>query len=98
MLSMLFCFCLRADRITQNVVKSHLETSQYGAEELKRLAWTSYTADETRCFQNKVRSEHHIEGNELYHIECIAVSAMTSLCRALIGSRTAVVSKRFIPF
>ncbi|KAL2090049.1 hypothetical protein ACEWY4_014737 [Coilia grayii] len=47
------CSMMEIDRITQNVVKSHLETSQYSTEELKRLAWTSYTADETRCYQNK---------------------------------------------
>lgn len=47
------CSMMEIERITQNVVKSHMETSQYSVEELKRLAWTSYSADETRCFQNK---------------------------------------------
>lgn len=42
------------ERITQNVVKSHIETSQYSTEELKRFAWTLYTPEEMRVFQNKV--------------------------------------------
>lgn len=69
------------ERITQNVVKSHMETSQYSVEELKRLAWTSYNADETRCFQNKVRVLHalftakvhcvHFSGNHITHAHCV---------------------------
>ncbi|XP_041912736.1 RAR-related orphan receptor C a [Alosa sapidissima] len=47
------CSMMEIDRITQNVVKSHMETSQYSAEELKKLAWNTYTAEETRCFQSK---------------------------------------------
>lgn len=42
------------ERITQNVVKSHIETSQYSTEELKRFAWTLYTPEEIRVYQNKV--------------------------------------------
>ena len=44
-----------AERITQSVVKSHMETSRYSAEELKRLAWTMYSQEETRSYQTKVR-------------------------------------------
>ncbi|KAI1891645.1 hypothetical protein AGOR_G00145910 [Albula goreensis] len=47
------CSLLEIERITQSVVKSHLETSQYSAEELKRLMWTTYTPEETRTFQSK---------------------------------------------
>uniref|UniRef100_A0A674KCA7 RAR related orphan receptor B n=1 Tax=Terrapene triunguis TaxID=2587831 RepID=A0A674KCA7_9SAUR len=48
------CFVLpSADRIAQNVVKSHLETCQYTTEELKRLAWMLYTQEEIRSLQNK---------------------------------------------
>uniref|UniRef100_A0A8C9TCN3 RAR-related orphan receptor C a n=1 Tax=Scleropages formosus TaxID=113540 RepID=A0A8C9TCN3_SCLFO len=47
------CSMLEIERITQNVVKSHLETCQYSTEELKRLTWTLYTPEETRTFQNK---------------------------------------------
>uniref|UniRef100_A0A8C2G0J4 RAR-related orphan receptor C b n=1 Tax=Cyprinus carpio TaxID=7962 RepID=A0A8C2G0J4_CYPCA len=41
------------ERITQNVVKSHLETCQYSTEELKKLTWNLYTPEETRSFQLK---------------------------------------------
>lgn len=47
------CSLLEIERITQNVVKSHIETSQYSPEELKRLAWTLYTPEEIRAHQNK---------------------------------------------
>ncbi|KAJ8278907.1 hypothetical protein COCON_G00059730 [Conger conger] len=47
------CSLLEIERITQSVVKSHLETSQYGSEELKRLMWTAYSPEETRSFQSK---------------------------------------------
>lgn len=36
------------------MVKSHVETSQYNAEELKRMAWTMYSPEETRSYQIKV--------------------------------------------
>lgn len=42
------------ERITQSVVKSHLETSQYSTDELKRMAWTLYSQEETRSCQTKV--------------------------------------------
>lgn len=41
------------ERITQNVVKSHLETCQYSTEESKKLTWNVYTPEETRSFQLK---------------------------------------------
>uniref|UniRef100_A0A8C1MZD7 RAR-related orphan receptor C b n=1 Tax=Cyprinus carpio TaxID=7962 RepID=A0A8C1MZD7_CYPCA len=41
------------ERITQNVVKSHLETCQYSSEELKKLTWNVYTPEETHSFQLK---------------------------------------------
>ncbi|XP_060788561.1 RAR-related orphan receptor C a [Neoarius graeffei] len=44
---------LETEHLTQSVVKSHAETSQYTTEELKRLAWNLYTAEETRMYQNK---------------------------------------------
>ncbi|XP_072524680.1 RAR-related orphan receptor C b [Salminus brasiliensis] len=47
------CSLLDIERITQNVVKSHVETCQYTSEELKRLTWNLYTPDETRSFQLK---------------------------------------------
>ncbi|XP_030639664.1 RAR-related orphan receptor C a [Chanos chanos] len=47
------CSMLDIDRITQSVVKSHLETSQYSTEDLKRLAMSLYTPEETRVYQSK---------------------------------------------
>ncbi|XP_053506997.1 RAR-related orphan receptor C b isoform X1 [Ictalurus furcatus] len=47
------CSLLDIERITQNVVKSHIETCQYSTEELKRLTWNLYTPEETRSFQLK---------------------------------------------
>ncbi|XP_016146312.1 nuclear receptor ROR-beta-like [Sinocyclocheilus grahami] len=49
------------ERITQNVVKSHLETCQYSTEELKKLIWNLYTPEETRSFQIK-------HGNQYMHV------------------------------
>lgn len=43
-----------ADRVAQNVLKSHLETCQYTTEELKRLAWSLYSPEEVRALQSKV--------------------------------------------
>lgn len=48
-------FAVVSDRITQSIVKSHLETCQYSAEDMKRFTWVQYTPEETRTFQNKVR-------------------------------------------
>lgn len=53
-LGVYICMCLDAERITQSVVKSHLETCQYSAEDMKRFTWEQYTLEETRSFQNKV--------------------------------------------
>ncbi|XP_062843508.1 RAR-related orphan receptor C b [Trichomycterus rosablanca] len=47
------CSIFDIERITQNVVKSHMETSQYSTEDLKRLTWNLYTPEETRSFQLK---------------------------------------------
>uniref|UniRef100_A0A672L3M5 Nuclear receptor ROR-beta-like n=1 Tax=Sinocyclocheilus grahami TaxID=75366 RepID=A0A672L3M5_SINGR len=46
------------ERITQNVVKSHLETCQYSTEELKKLIWNLYTPEETRSFQ--IKASHNL--------------------------------------
>uniref|UniRef100_A0A3B4BH48 Uncharacterized protein n=1 Tax=Periophthalmus magnuspinnatus TaxID=409849 RepID=A0A3B4BH48_9GOBI len=47
------CPLIEIERITQNVVKSHIETRQYSTEELKRMAWTLYSPEETRSIQTK---------------------------------------------
>lgn len=49
-------FPVCVERITQSVVKSHVETSQYSTEELKRMAWTLYSPEETHSYQMKVRT------------------------------------------
>uniref|UniRef100_A0A8C9WJD8 RAR-related orphan receptor B n=1 Tax=Scleropages formosus TaxID=113540 RepID=A0A8C9WJD8_SCLFO len=41
------------DRITQNIIKSHLETCQYTAEELQQLAWQTHTYEEVKLYQSK---------------------------------------------
>lgn len=48
-----------AERITQSVIKSHIETSQYSTEELKRMAWTLYSPEETHSYQMKVQIVWH---------------------------------------
>lgn len=52
------CFFVLTERITQSIVKSHLETCQYSAEDMKRFTWAQYTPEETRAFQNKVHDAH----------------------------------------
>uniref|UniRef100_A0A3P9IAX6 Nuclear receptor ROR-beta-like n=1 Tax=Oryzias latipes TaxID=8090 RepID=A0A3P9IAX6_ORYLA len=47
------CSISDLEHITQGIVKSHLETCQYSAEDMKRFAWVQYTPEETRVFQNK---------------------------------------------
>ncbi|XP_020636464.3 nuclear receptor ROR-beta [Pogona vitticeps] len=44
---------MEIERLAQNVVKSHVETSQYTSEELKRLIWTLYSQEEIRNLQSK---------------------------------------------
>src|SRR4029434_4997163 len=46
----------RIYRIAQNIIKSHLETCQYTAEELQQLAWQTHTYDEVKMYQSKVCS------------------------------------------
>lgn len=47
------CSLLEIERITQSVVRSHIETSQYSTEELKRMMWTLYTPEETHSYETK---------------------------------------------
>ncbi|KAK2907763.1 RAR-related orphan receptor C a [Channa argus] len=47
------CSLLEIECVTQSVVKSHIETSQYSTEELNRMAWTLYSPEETRSYQTK---------------------------------------------
>lgn len=51
------CNCFDfTEHITQSIVKSHLETCQYSAEDMKRFNYVQYTPEETRAFQNKVHN------------------------------------------
>lgn len=59
--------CVCAERITQNVVKSHVETCRYSAEELKRLTWNLYTPEETRSFQLKVITKSSLSVINMFH-------------------------------
>ncbi|KAG9261497.1 nuclear receptor ROR-beta isoform X1 [Astyanax mexicanus] len=43
------------DRIAQNIIKSHLETCQYTAEELQQLAWQTHSYEEVKMYQSKSR-------------------------------------------
>ena len=43
-----------ADRIAQNIIKSHLETCQYTAEELQQLAWQTHSYEDVKMYQSKV--------------------------------------------
>ncbi|KAL2091946.1 hypothetical protein ACEWY4_011744 [Coilia grayii] len=43
------------DRIAQNIIKSHLETCQYTAEELQQLAWQTHSYEEVKMYQSKTR-------------------------------------------
>lgn len=52
----LFFILLFADRIAQNIIKSHLETCQYTMEELHQLAWQTHTYEEIKVYQSKVQS------------------------------------------
>ena len=47
--------CAFPDRIAQNIIKSHLETCQYTAEELQQLAWQTHSYEDVKMYQNKVR-------------------------------------------
>ena len=46
--------CCVPDRIAQNIIKSHLETCQYTAEELQQLAWQTHSYEDIKMYQNKV--------------------------------------------
>ncbi|XP_036592892.1 nuclear receptor ROR-beta-like [Trichosurus vulpecula] len=41
------------ERVAQNIIRSHRETCQYTAEELKRLAWAQHTQEELCSLQAK---------------------------------------------
>lgn len=69
------------ERLAQNVVKSHLETSQYTNEELKRLVWTVYSQEEIRNMQSKVGVECLCPGKLHFPVLiCLEWGMKFSLC------------------
>ncbi|XP_035268566.1 RAR-related orphan receptor C a [Anguilla anguilla] len=82
------CSLLEIERVTQSVVKSHLETSQHGTEDLKRLMWTMYSPEETRSFQSKSaecmwqQCAHHITNAIQYVVEYAKrIAGFMDLCQ-----------------
>ncbi|TRY81660.1 hypothetical protein DNTS_025983 [Danionella cerebrum] len=82
------CSLRDIERITQNVVKSHLETCQHSTEELKKFTWSLYTPEETRSFQLKSaewmwqQCAHHITNAIQYVVEFAKrISGFMELCQ-----------------
>lgn len=70
--------CFFTEHITQSIVKSHLETCQYSAEDMKRFTWVQYAPEETRAFQNKVYNEHvssHISALYWPKLGCLLIKS-----------------------
>ncbi|XP_062261296.1 RAR-related orphan receptor C b isoform X2 [Platichthys flesus] len=82
------CSITELERITQSIVKSHLETCQYSAEDMKRFTWVQYTPEETRAFQNKSaewmwqQCAHHITNAIQYVVEFAKrITGFMDLCQ-----------------
>ncbi|XP_062336834.1 nuclear receptor ROR-beta-like [Osmerus eperlanus] len=82
------CSLMEIERITQSVVKSHVETSQYSADDLKRLTWVQYTPEETRSYQSKPaewmwqQCAHHITNAIQYVVEFAKrITGFMDLCQ-----------------
>ncbi|XP_044074226.1 nuclear receptor ROR-beta-like isoform X4 [Siniperca chuatsi] len=82
------CSTTDLERITQSIVKSHLETCQYSAEDMKRFTWVQYTPEETRAFQNKSaewmwqQCAHHITNAIQYVVEFAKrIAGFMDLCQ-----------------
>lgn len=82
------CSITDLEHITQSIVKSHLETCQYSAEEMKRFTWVQYTPEETRAFQNKSaewmwqQCAHHITNAIQYVVEFAKrIAGFMDLCQ-----------------
>uniref|UniRef100_A0A3Q2FJ68 RAR-related orphan receptor C b n=1 Tax=Cyprinodon variegatus TaxID=28743 RepID=A0A3Q2FJ68_CYPVA len=76
------------EHITQSIVKSHLETCQYSAEDMKRFTLVHYTPEETRGFQNKSaewmwqQCAHHITNAIQYVVEFAKrITGFMDLCQ-----------------
>uniref|UniRef100_A0A671X3D0 RAR-related orphan receptor C b n=1 Tax=Sparus aurata TaxID=8175 RepID=A0A671X3D0_SPAAU len=82
------CSITDLEHITQSIVKSHLETCQYSAEDMKRFTWIQYTPEETRTFQNKSaewmwqQCAHHITNAIQYVVEFAKrIAGFMDLCQ-----------------
>ncbi|KAG7524639.1 nuclear receptor ROR-beta-like [Solea senegalensis] len=82
------CSITDLERITQSIVKSHLETCQHSAEDMKRFTWVQYTPEETRAFQNKSAEwmwqdcAHHITNAIQYVVEFAKrIAGFMDLCQ-----------------
>uniref|UniRef100_A0A8C6TDB0 RAR-related orphan receptor C b n=1 Tax=Neogobius melanostomus TaxID=47308 RepID=A0A8C6TDB0_9GOBI len=84
----LHLFVFFTERITQSIVKSHLETCQYSAEDMKRFTWVQYTPEESRSFQSKSaewmwqQCAHHITNAIQYVVEFAKrIAGFMDLCQ-----------------
>ncbi|XP_034051803.1 nuclear receptor ROR-beta-like [Gymnodraco acuticeps] len=82
------CSITELERITQSIVKSHLETCQLSAEDMKRFTWVQYAPEETRAFQNKSaewmwqQCSHHITNAIQYVVEFAKrIAGFMDLCQ-----------------
>uniref|UniRef100_A0A3B3ZGR0 Uncharacterized protein n=1 Tax=Periophthalmus magnuspinnatus TaxID=409849 RepID=A0A3B3ZGR0_9GOBI len=83
-----YLFVFFTERITQSIVKSHLETCQHSAEDMKRFTWVQYTSEEARSFQNKSaewmwqQCAHHITNAIQYVVEFAKrIAGFMDLCQ-----------------
>uniref|UniRef100_A0A3B3ZH95 Uncharacterized protein n=1 Tax=Periophthalmus magnuspinnatus TaxID=409849 RepID=A0A3B3ZH95_9GOBI len=86
--SSMYLFVFFTERITQSIVKSHLETCQHSAEDMKRFTWVQYTSEEARSFQNKSaewmwqQCAHHITNAIQYVVEFAKrIAGFMDLCQ-----------------
>ncbi|XP_051943545.1 nuclear receptor ROR-beta-like isoform X2 [Hippocampus zosterae] len=82
------CSITDLERISQCIVKSHMETCQYSAEDMKRFNLVQYTPEETRAFQNKSAEwmwqecAHHITNAIQYVVEFAKrIAGFMDLCQ-----------------
>uniref|UniRef100_A0A8C9Y7Y9 RAR-related orphan receptor C b n=1 Tax=Sander lucioperca TaxID=283035 RepID=A0A8C9Y7Y9_SANLU len=82
------CSITDLERITQGIVKSHLETCQYSSEDMKRFTWVQYAPEEMRAYQSKSaewmwqQCAHHITNA----IQCVVefakrIAGFMDLCQ-----------------
>ncbi|XP_013876345.1 nuclear receptor ROR-beta isoform X2 [Austrofundulus limnaeus] len=82
------CSITDLENITKSIFKSHLETCQYSAEDMKRFTWAQYTPEEIRVFQNKSaewmwqQCAHHITNAIQYVVEFAKrIAGFMDLCQ-----------------